>query len=434
MPDSLSAGLRSSPPEKQASNLEPRTPLRILMLAPTPYFADRGCHVRIFEEARTLIRQGCDVRILTYHIGRDMDGIPTERIPNIPWYRRLSAGPSWQKPLLDILLLFKVLSVARSFRPRILHAHLHEGACIALLLRPLLGIPLVMDFQGSLTTECRDHGFFRAGSLLERLFAVVERTVNRYADAIITSSTQGADQLVMEWGVPAQRVSAVIDGVDTERFYPHSRREARRRLGIDETIPLVVYLGVLNSYQGVDLLLESVRILKGRGASVRFLIMGYPEEVYRERARSMGLDDMLTFTGRIDYDQAALYLSAGDLAVSPKLSLSEANGKLFNYMACGLPTLVFDTPVNREILADSGVYAVHGDAADLARKMAELLGDDRRLAKLSCAVRDRALREHSWDSRGAAIMGLYQRLLEPSAATGGRAGCQAKRKSEGMKK
>lgn len=404
------------------------------MLAPTPYFADRGCHVRIFEEARTLIRQGCDVRILTYHLGRDMDGIPTERIPNIPWYRRLSAGPSWQKPLLDILLLFKVLSVARSFRPRILHAHLHEGACIALLLRPLLGIPLVMDFQGSLTTECRDHGFFRAGSLLERLFAVVERTVNRYADAIITSSTQGADQLVKEWGVPEQRVSAVIDGVDTERFYPHPRREARRRLGLDETMPLVVYLGVLNSYQGVDLLLESVRVLKGRGASVRFLIMGYPEEVYRERARSMGLDDMLTFTGRIDYDQAALYLSAGDLAVSPKLSLSEANGKLFNYMACGLPTLVFDTPVNREILADSGVYAVHGDAADLARKMAELLGDDRRLAKLSCAVRDRALREHSWDSRGAAIMGLYQRLLEPSAATGGRAGCQTKRKSEGMKK
>jgi glycosyltransferase involved in cell wall biosynthesis len=407
------------------------------MLAPTPYFADRGCHVRIYEEARALIRQGCDVRIVTYHIGRDMPGIPTHRIVGLPWYRRLSAGPSWQKPLLDILLLFKALSVARSFRPRILHAHLHEGACIALALRPLLGIPLVMDFQGSLTAECRDHGFFRGGSALERLFSAVERVVNRCADAIITSSTQGARQLAQEWGVARHRVSAVIDGVDTERFRPFPRQEARRRLGMDDTAPLVVFLGVLNSYQGVDLLLESVRILKERRVTVHFLIMGYPEEGYRDKARCLGVEDMVTFTGRIDYDQAALYLSAGDLAVSPKLSLSEANGKLFNYMACGLPTVVFDTPVNREILGESGVYAVHGDAADLALKIEELLGDEGRLAELSRSVRDRAVREHSWESRGSAILGLYRRLLENRSgrvpeqglSAGGTKNCGSEKKS-----
>src|ERR1039457_947431 len=162
------------------------------MLAPTPYFADRGCHVTIYEEARALIKQGCDVRIVTYHIGRDLPGIPTERIANIFWYRRLTAGPSWQKPLLDIFLFFKALSVSRSFQPHLLHAHLHEGAFIALLLKPFLRIPLVMDFQGSLTVECRDHGFFKAGSLLDRLFSGIERIINHAADAIITSSTTGA--------------------------------------------------------------------------------------------------------------------------------------------------------------------------------------------------------------------------------------------------
>ena len=162
-------------------------PLRILMIAPTPYFADRGCHVRIYEEARALIEQGCDVRIVTYHIGRDLPGIPTERIPNVPWYRRLTAGPSWLKPLLDLLLFFKALSFSKTFRPQILHAHLHEGAFIGMLLKPLLGIPLVMDSQGSLTVECRDHGFFRTGSLLEWLFSALEHIVNRNADAIITS-------------------------------------------------------------------------------------------------------------------------------------------------------------------------------------------------------------------------------------------------------
>jgi glycosyltransferase involved in cell wall biosynthesis len=385
--------------------------MRILMLAPTPYFADRGCHVRIYEEARALIQQGCDVRIVTYHIGRDLPGIPTERIPTVPWYRRLSAGPSWQKPLLDILLLFKTLSVSRAFRPHILHAHLHEGAFIGMLLRPFLRIPLVMDFQGSLTAECRDHGFFKADSLLERLFSGVERIINRAADAIITSSSSGAEQLIREWGVPAHKVSAVIDGVDTDRFRCYPREEARRGLGVPDMVPLVVFLGVLNSYQGIDVLLEAMSILNTRKSKVHFLIMGYPEQGYRHKAHMMGLDGMVTFTGRIDYNQAAQYLSAGDLALSPKLSLSEANGKLFNYMACGLPTLVFDTPVNREILGDCGVYAAHGDAADLARKITELLADNRRLAELSGAVRAKAEQEHSWKARATGIVELYQRVL-----------------------
>src|SRR5512137_1549193 len=92
-------------------------PLKILMLAPTPYFADRGCHVRIYEEARVLRHLGHDVRLVTYHLGRDMADIPTERIMRIPWYRKLTAGPSWHKPYLDLLLFFKALAVARSFKP-----------------------------------------------------------------------------------------------------------------------------------------------------------------------------------------------------------------------------------------------------------------------------------------------------------------------------
>ncbi len=382
-----------------------------MMLAPTPYFADRGCHVRIYEEARALIEQGCDVRIVTYHIGRDMAGIPTYRIPQIPWYKRLTAGPSWQKPFLDLLLLFKAWSVADSFKPDIIHAHLHEGAFIGLLLKPLLGVPLVMDFQGSLTTECRDHGFFRQGSALESLFSFIERYINGKADAIITSSTSGCTAMKREWGVPDGKVSSVIDGVDTEQFRIYPRHEARKRLGIPEGVRLVVFLGLLNAYQGIDLLLETVAILKGQDSKAHFLVMGYPDESYRLKSHKMGLDDMVTFTGRIDYAEAAFLLSAGDLAVSPKLSLSEANGKLFNYMACGLPTLVFDTPVNREIIGDAGVYADYGSVSDFAKCITELLADEKRLSELSGAVRMKAINEHSWASRALNIKSIYLNLL-----------------------
>ncbi|MBI1920660.1 MAG: glycosyltransferase family 4 protein [Geobacter sp.] len=381
------------------------------MLAPTPYFADRGCHVRIYEEARALINLGHQVRIVTYHIGRDMPGIPTVRIPRIPWYKKLVAGPSWHKPYLDLLLFFTALREARAFRPDIIHAHLHEGAFIGMLLKRLLRVPIVFDCQGSLTAEIIDHGFIRKGGVLHRLFGLLEDLINRQADFIIASSTPGARDLLENRGVPPERVLGLIDGVDTEIFRPYPKDEARRALGLPPDSPVVVFLGILNRYQGVDLLLESVELLKKRGTAPHFLIMGFPEEKYRQKAEDIGVADGITFTGRIDYAQAPLFLCAGDVALSPKISATEANGKLFNYLACGLPTVVFDTPVNREILGDAGVYARFGDAVDFADKLEGLLQDSALRAVLAARSREKAVHEHSWDARAKRLAEIYANLV-----------------------
>jgi glycosyltransferase involved in cell wall biosynthesis len=386
--------------------------LKILMIAPTPFFADRGCHVRIYEEARALIDLGHDVRIVTYHLGRDMEGIPTVRIGQIPWYKKLSPGPSWHKPYLDILLFSKAFATARRSRPDIIHAHLHEGAFVGLLLGKLLHIPMLFDCQGSMTAEMIDHGFIRKGTLLYGLFLFLEKIVNRGADFIVTSSGAGAADLVGLWGLPPGKVEGLMDGVDNGIFRPFPRTEARKALKFDDDRPTVVFLGVLNGYQGIDLLLEVVKILKERGSALRFLIMGFPEKKYREGAESLGIADMITFTGRIDYSLSPLYLSAGDIAVSPKISLTEANGKLLNYMACGLPTVVFDNPVNREILGDAGVYACPGDPVDFADRIEELLNDRKRMAELSASVREKAVRDHSWHGRGERLVEIYGKIVK----------------------
>jgi len=333
------------------------------MLAPTPYFADRGCHVRIYEEARIPKHLGHEVCLVTYHLGRDMPEIPTERIIAIPWYRKLTAGPSWHKPYLDLLLFFKALKTARNFRPDLIHAHLHEGAFIGIFLKKFLTIPLLFDCQGSLTGELIDHGFMRPGSWLAKIFAAVERFINRNVDAIITSSTSGADALSTTWGVPAALVNPLTDGVNTVEFRPGDRVAAKHTLGLPSDRPVIVFLGLLN-----------------------------------------------TFTGRVDYRQASYYLAAGDLAVSPKISLTEANGKLFNYMACGLPCLVFDTPVNREILGETGTYANFADPVDFADRLTEMIADPLGLEHQGECARQKALQEHSWQARGEMLVQLYCNL------------------------
>jgi glycosyltransferase involved in cell wall biosynthesis len=387
------------------------TRLKILMLAPTPYFADRGCHVRIFEEARSLRSLGHDVCIVTYHLGRDMPDIPTVRIPRIPWYSRLEAGPSLHKLYLDVLLFIKAAMLIPDFKPDLIHAHLHEGAFIGYFLKKLSTVPLLLDYQGSLTGECIDHGFFRASSLTARLFECVERLINNLADTIITSSSAGRNELITTWKVPAQRVTALIDGVDTDIFHPRPQYEGRKNLGIPSDRTVVAYLGILSKYQGTDLLLDCIEILQEKGIKVFFLIMGFPDKHYREIAQARGLSGMLQFTGKIDYREAPLMLSAADIAVTPKLSPTEANGKIYNYMACGLPVVAFETQVNREALGETGTYASYGDARDLADKIAGLVADSESRKHYSEQVRDKAVHEHSWHSRGKLLTEVYQSML-----------------------
>jgi glycosyltransferase involved in cell wall biosynthesis len=312
---------------------------------------------------------------------------------------------------LDVLLLHKAWQVAREFRPQLIHAHLHEGAFIGAFLRSWLRVPLLFDCQGSLSTELIDHGLFARGSLPHRLFRWLEGVINRRADLIITSSSAGARGFTTEWGIGPERVSALIDGVNTDEFRPFDRLAVRAELGLPAGVPIVAYLGLLNRYQGLDLLLEAIQLLSDAGVAAHFLIMGFPDAAYRQRSQELGIADRITFTGRVDYGQAPRLLSAADCAVSPKISLTEANGKLFNYLACGLPTVVFETPVNREILGDDGVYAAFGDASALAMAIRLLLADSERLADLGRRSRERAVTEHSWAKRGEQLEGIYARMM-----------------------
>ena len=134
---------------------------RVLMIAPTSFFADYGCHVRIYEEARVLQKLGQQVTIVTYRNGKDVPGLDIRRTLPIPWRQEYEVGSSRHKLGFDLLLGLKMLQLLLTERFDVIHAHLHEGALIGLVLGRLFGLPVVFDFQGSLTEEMIDHQFLR---------------------------------------------------------------------------------------------------------------------------------------------------------------------------------------------------------------------------------------------------------------------------------
>jgi glycosyltransferase involved in cell wall biosynthesis len=278
---------------------------------------------------------------------------------------------------------------------------------------------MVFDFQGSLTGEMKDHKFLRQDSLFYRPLRWLEEQIDRLSPVILTSSDNARQMLLSECRCLPEKVHTLADCVNTETFQPAHENEqsalAKRRaaLRIPKDRKIVVYLGLLADYQGTDALIHAAAHLLKRRQDVHFLIMGFPAvDYYQRMAQRLGIANHTTFTGKIPYQQARHFLALGDVAVAPKLSSTEGSGKILNYMAMGLPTVAFDTPVSREYLRDLGIYAKPGNALSLAEALlsalSEPMNSQRRLK-----LRRAALQDYSWDHAARTILHAYDAVCHP---------------------
>ncbi len=394
---------------------------KILMIAPTSFFGDYGGHIRIYEETKALQALGHQVVIVTYYMGANLPGIHIERTAPLPYRANYEVGSSRHKLAFDLFLAAKAGQIAHRFKPDIIHGHMHEGALIGGAVARWRNIPLVFDFQGSLTGEMIDHGFLRQDGMITPWALRLERFISsRLPQAILTSSSQAGELLRQEFGVPQEIIHPLPDCANLALFDPRlfsqeDKEEARQELGIPVDAPVVVYLGLLADYQGTTHLIEAAARLKDAGKKVWFLIMGYPNEAkYKTLAVGYGVSDRIVFTGRVDYVQdAPRFLAVGDIAVSPKMSATEGSGKNLNYMALAKPVVAYDTPVHREYLGEWGCYAPVGNVPAFTAKIELLLDDFPQRELLGAKLRDRAKRRFSWVNAAQQIESLYKRLTNP---------------------
>jgi glycosyltransferase involved in cell wall biosynthesis len=415
-------------------------PLRVLMIAPTSFFSDYGCHVRILEEARALQQLGHRVTIATYHNGGPVAGLDIRRSLPVPGHSGVEVGSSRHKVAFDALLGLRIAALFARERFDVIHGHLHEGALMGLVLGRLRHLPLVFDFQGSMTGEMLDHGFIRSDGRLYAPLRRVETWIDRKSPEILTSSMNARSLLIDDFGCAPERVTVLPDAVNGRKFAPASEYDPaqlaslRDALGIPAARRLIVYLGLLAPYQGTSVLLEAMAQLVAANPDAHLLLMGFPNvERYRREAEALRIGAHVTLTGRVPYDQAPQMLALGDAAVSPKMSLTEGAGKLLNYMAVGLPTVSFDTPVAREYMGDDGLYAPVGDTAALAHRLEQALygagGRADEMRARGRRLRQRALACYRWEPVAEQISQAYARVmgqgeLSPVAAQAARSSPQ----------
>ncbi len=353
---------------KHEGQLADQAPFTVLHIAPTPFFSDRGCHMRIKGIVSSLNQKGAQNILCTYHHGRDVAGIETVRIPTLPGYNKQEAGPSAFKYIADLFLLWKVCRVIRRERPDILYGHLHEGALIGWLARICSlrrTLPLVCDIQGSLVGELDSHGYFQSFPFLRRLFLMMEKRIIRLPQSLTCSSPSSFDLLVNRFGTDPSKVVLINDIPDICQTDPIATVELRRSLSLPQDRPLVLYTGALQQAKGADVLRKILLAAKTKGVKCHFLILGYPEEEMRSFVQEQALQNLCTVVGRVPFEQLGHYLGLASLALEPKFHASgEGSGKLLNYMGAGLPVVCFDTENNRRILGPNGYFANAGCADD----------------------------------------------------------------------
>ncbi|MEM7334799.1 MAG: glycosyltransferase family 4 protein [Chloroflexota bacterium] len=397
-----------------------KRPLRVLMIAPTSFFSEYGGHIRIYEETRALQELGHEVTIVTYYMGNDIPGFDIRRTRPLPYRADYEVGSSRHKIAFDIYLAVQSLIEGLKVKPDIIHGHMHEGALIGGVLAKILRVPMVFDFQGSLTSEMVDHNFLNPnGRIFPWVFRLEKWISRQLSNRILTSSIQATQLLENDFDVPKKQIVALPDCADPIRFHPEvltdeQKIRIKNRLGIPQDKTVITYLGLLTDYQGIPQLIDTAVYLKEANENVHFLVMGYPSVVhYKNLAYKKGISKMMTFTGKIPYKQAPQYLALGDISVAPKISSTEGSGKLLNYMAMAHPIVAFDTPVHREYLGDLGTYAPIGDVEAFAKGIQSHLPSETRRHILGQQLRKRAQRNYSWHQAGLCIEQVYENLTTP---------------------
>ncbi len=387
--------------------------MRILFIAPTPFFADRGCHTQIYDEVTTLQKLGHEVIVCTYGLGRDVEGVKTVRTINFPWYKKLSAGPSKTKILLLPCMFVTTFKTMRKFKPDVVHASLHEGALIGYGCRFFFRKPAyVFDIQGSLTGESLQHNFIKKGKAGYKLLLWMEKfIVTRQFDIVFNDNME---KELIALGVKKEGYKKVRFGVNTDMFYPRKANEKlAERHGIDLSRPRILYMGLLEEYQGTDVLIEAIGKAVKKVPDLLAVIIGYPNvEKYKQLAKEKNIEKNIVFLGKIEYKKVPEYLSLSPVAVAPKIAPTEGDGKLYNYLAMGMMVVAFDRDVAREVMGDAGIYAEFNHAGSLADRIVEAVGDVSMQKAYGEKARKRAVEELSLMHYGKELEQIYYHLKE----------------------
>lgn len=404
---------KTGPPRR----LRPRpSPRRILLVAPQPFYADRGTPIAVRQVLEALSELGYEVDVLTYPVGAPVDipGVRIFRCRNPFRIRRVPIGLSLRKLVLDASLLPALLRRLNTTRYDCIHA-VEEAAFPAVWLGARRGIPVVYDMQSSLPEQLTKFPLFRippAQWLLRRC----EKWVIDRAHTVLSSA--GLARRVRE-AVPGADVREWVFSASVGTATPEESRDLRGELGIPHSHRVVMYTGSFESYQGLDNLVAAMPNICQRTPNTTVVLAGAENGSGRdllERAQKMHLDDRLLVLPRQPRERMRVFLSIADVLVSPRAYGGNLPLKVFDYMSSRRPIVATDIATHRTVLNDERAVLVGPRPEEIAEGISRVLEDAALAGALVEAAHSFAQERLGWSSFVQGLHRAYRQVLGARAA------------------
>lgn len=347
--------------------------MRVLLLAPQPFYQERGTPIAVRMLAQTLCQAGHSVDLLTYHLGDDVSvpGLQILRIPSLRFIKRIPIGFSFAKLVCDCFLFASLVRYLRRERYDVIHAG-EESVYFALITRFLHRARVVYDMDSSMPDQLLEK--WKGLRLLSYPLYVMERLAIKRSDFVVPVCQQLVDR-VYEFKSKDKVVLLEDCALSLEDKSAEPVDQIRTLL--DTKGILVLYVGNLEHYQGVDLLLAGFAEVDTRLDIHLVLIGGGASdlELYQDQAHSLGISKHVHLLGPRPVSQLGEYLVQADILVSPRLKGINTPMKIFSYLASGRSIIATDIPSHTQVLDASCALLVDPTPAAIAQGLDRLATD-----------------------------------------------------------
>jgi len=405
--------------------------VRILMIAPEPFFEPRGTPFSEFHRIRALTQLGHQVDLVTYPFGKDVEmaGLRVFRSLRPPFVHSVGIGPTLAKLPLDFLLALTVVRRAISARYDAIHSH-EEGGLIGIVVAALLRIPHLYDMHSSLPQQLTNFAFSRS-RLIRGVFLAIERMMIRRSRVVIVICPSLQDT-VREID-PAAR-SVLIEnapGSSDEAATDEQAAAVRRQFGLSPVTPVILYTGTFEAYQGLDLLFAAMACVRSRIPDARLLMAGGKSgqvERAKGQARAAGIADLAIFAGERPSNEIPAYLRACDVLVSPRSRGTNTPLKIYQYLRSGKPIVATRLLTHTQVLSEDTAILTDPTAEAFGGGIVAALQDPVRASLVGERAREVAETKYSYEAylerTRQALSALFPDLPQPIADSSAAAGAR----------
>jgi glycosyltransferase involved in cell wall biosynthesis len=362
----------------------------------------------------TLAESGHEVDLLTYHEGESvpLGDAQLHRIPSLPFIRDINPGFSIEKVVCDVVMAARAAQMARNRDYDVIHA-VEEASFIARGLQWLTRTPYVFDMDSSMPEQIVND--YQAAELFQPLLEAMEAWVIHGSEAVVVVCEALEDRVRdVDPNLPVLRLEDVSMLDDTE-----VEEDLRQDLSVEAK--LLMYVGNLKRYQGIDLLIDAFHLVSKEDDEAHLMIIGGSDrriETYRDRAVERGVAERVHFLGPRPLDHLGGYLRQADILVSPRTQGTNTPMKVYSYLDSGRPVVATRKRTHTQVLDDKIAMLAEPTPDAMAEALLRLLQDENLRERLAENAQTRVAEEYSREAFRRKLTDFYETLEQDIVASG----------------